>query len=169
MAQLICGNFIALLGSLLMVYLGSIKDTKKIIFIQTIQIFLFTLSTLILGGFSGAIVNAISVARNILCYKDKLTNTAKTILILLCIPPSLIFNNLGLLGLLPLVSTILYTCFMNVKSPIKLKYLLIITLSFWVIYDILIYSYASAIFEFFAIIAHIITLYQLSHKKTSLG
>ena len=165
MIPLICGNFVALLGSLLMVYLGTIKETKKIIFIQTIQIFLFTLSTLILGGFSGTIVNAISVVRNILCYKDKLTNTVKAILILLCIPPCLIFNNLGILGLLPLISTILFTCFMNVKNPIKLKYLLIVTLSFWVIYDILIYSYTSAIFEFFAIIAHSITVYQLLHKK----
>ena len=165
MLQLICGNFVALLGSLIMVYLGTIKETKKIIFIQTIQISLFTLSTLILGGFSGTIVNAISVVRNILCYKDKLTNTAKAILILLCIPPCLIFNNLGILGLLPLIATVAFTCFMNVKSPIKLKFLLIITLILWVIYDVLIYSYTSAIFESFAIIAHSITVYQLLHKK----
>lgn len=38
MTQLLCGNIVALLASILMVYSGSVKDTKKIIYIQTIQI-----------------------------------------------------------------------------------------------------------------------------------
>lgn len=165
MIQLVCGNIVALIASILMVYSGSIKDNKKIIYIQTIQISLLTASTLILGGYTGAIVNLISIVRNILCYKDKLTNNIKIVLVLLCIPPSLMFNNLGFLGLLPLMSTIIFTCFMNVKSTIKLKYLLILTLSFWVIYDILIRSYTSAIFEFLAIIIHTVTICQLLRKK----
>ncbi len=165
MIHLVCGNFVALIASILMAYSGSVKDNKKIIYIQTIQILLLTASTLILGGYTGAIVNAISVLRNVLCYKDKLTNTMKTILILLCIPPSILFNNLGFLGLLPLVSTILYTCFMNVKSTIKLKFLLIITLILWIIYDVLIHSYTSALFELITVILHTITIYQLSRKN----
>ncbi len=163
--QLICGNIVALIASMLMVYSGSVNNRKKIIYIQTVQILAFTLSNLILGGFTGAIVNLISLARNILCYKDKLTNDKKLILILFCIIFSLCFNNLGFLGLLPLISTVVYTCFMDVKNTIKLKLLIIFTMILWLIYDTLIRSYTSAIFDVFSIIANSVTIYQLYHKK----
>jgi len=164
--QLICGNIVALIGSLLMVYVGSAKDRKKILYIQTLQILAFTISTLILGGYTGTIVNLISIIRNVLCYKDKLTKYNKIILILSSTVFSLLFNNLGLLGLLPLISTIIYTCFMSTKSTIKLKLVILLTMILWLVYDILIKSYTSAVFDFFSIIAGIITIYQLTHKKT---
>ena len=163
--QLICGNIVALIGSLLMVYAGTIKDRKKIIYIQTIQILAFTISTLILGGYTGTIVNLISIIRNVLCYKDNLTKHYKGLLILTSIVFSLAFNNLGALGLLPLISTVIYTIYMDVKTAIKLKLLIIFTIIFWLIYDILIKSYTSAVFDFFTIIFHTVTVYELIHKK----
>ena len=163
--QLICGNIVALIGSLLMVYAGTIKDRKKIIYIQTIQILAFTISTLILGGYTGTIVNLISIIRNILCYKDNLTKTNKLLIIWSSILFSLMFNNLGLLGLLPLISTVIYTLFVDVKTAIKLKLLIIFTITFWLIYDILIKSYTSAVFDLFTMFFHTITIYQLIHPK----
>ena len=163
--QLICGNIVALIGSLLMVYVGTKKDRKKIIYIQTIQILAFTISTLILGGYTGTIVNLISIVRNVLCYKDNLTKHYKGLIILTSIVFSLAFNNLGILGLLPLISTIIYTIFVDVKTAIKLKLLIIFTVIFWLIYDILIKSYTSAVFDFFSILFHSVTVYQLIHKK----
>lgn len=165
MTQLICGNFVALIGSILMVYSGSVKVRKKIIYIQTLQILAFAISDLILGGYTGTIVNLISLVRNYLCYKDKLARDNKIILILSCTIFSLLFNNLGLLGFLPLISTVVYTCFMDVKNTIKLKLLIIFTMVLWLIYDIFIHSYISAVFDFFSIIANTVTIYQLSHKK----
>lgn len=165
MLQLVSGNIVALIASILMVASGCVKNRKKIIYIQTLQILCFTISDLILGGFTGAVINLISIVRNILCYKDKLTNISKTILILLSVILSLLFNNLGFLGLLPLISTVAYTCFMSIKSTIKLKLLIIFTMVMWLIYDILIRSYTSAVFDLFNILANTITIYQLSHKK----
>lgn len=165
MLQLICGNVVALIGSILMVCSGIVKNRRKIIYIQTLQILCFTISDLILGGFTGAIVNLISIIRNILCYKDKLTNNIKIIIILISIVLSLSFNNLGFLGLLPLISTVVYTCFMNVKDTIKLKFLIIFTMIMWLIYEFIIHAYTSALFDFFNIIANTVTIYQLVHKK----
>jgi len=165
MIQLVCGNIVALIASILMVYSGIIKNRKKIIYIQTLQILAFAISDLILGGYTGTIVNLISLVRNYLCYKDKLTKINKIILILSCTVFSLLFNNLGLLGLLPLISTVVFTCFMDVKNTIKLKLLIIFTMVLWFIYDIFIHSYISAIFDFFSIIANIVTIHQLSQKK----
>jgi len=167
MIQLVCGNIVALIASILMVCSGSVKDRKKIIYIQTLQILAFIISTLILGGYTGAIVNLISLVRNVLCYRDKLTNNKKVVLIILSIVFSLLFNNLGFLGLLPLISSVVYTCFMNTKNTIKLKSVIIFTMVLWLIYDILINSYTSAVFDLFSIIANLVTIYQLFQKNNS--
>ena len=106
--QIIIGNIIALIASIIMVYSGYLKQKKKILYAQTIQIGLSVLSNIVLGGITGAIINAISCVRNILCYKEKLNNKSKIILITLATILSLCFNNLGTIGLLPLISTITY-------------------------------------------------------------
>ena len=48
------------------------KTKEKILYFQTVQIGLSVISNIILGGITGAIINALSLIRNILCYKDKL-------------------------------------------------------------------------------------------------
>ena len=168
MIQLICGNIVALIASILMLISGIVKDRKKIIYIQSLQIIAFAISDLILGGYTGTIINLISLIRNYLCYKDNLTNAKKTILIFFSIVFTLLFNNLGFLGLLPLISSVVYTCFMDVKNTVKLKLLIIFTMILWLIYDTIIHSYISAIFDFFTIIANVVTIYQLARKKTYL-
>ena len=113
MIQIIIGNIIALIASVIMVYSGYIKEKKKIFYVQTVQIGLSVISNLVLGGITGAIINAISCIRNILCYKEKLNTIAKIILIVLAIGLSLAFNNIGLIGLLQVGSTVTYILLMN--------------------------------------------------------
>ncbi len=169
MVSIIIGNVIALIASVMMVYSGFLKQKKKILYIQTAQIILSVFSNIVLGGISGAIINALSCVRNILCYKDKLDVRAKIILILLAIILSLIFNNLGFIGLFPLISTVTYILLMNTKNVVKFKWLIIFTMLMWLIYDLFIKSYTSAIFDFMNIVANIISIIQiLSKSKKSL-
>ena len=165
MDYLIIGNLIALIASLLMLYSGYIKKKEKIIFVQTIQIGLLVVSNIVLGGISGAIINAISLIRNILCYKDKLNKIWKIVLIILSASLTLLFNNLGFVGLLPLVSTVAYIWLMDMKDVINFKYLIIFTMTMWLIYDIYIMAYTAAIFDFGTIIANIISILQIKKNK----
>ncbi len=164
--QIIIGNIIALIASIIMVYSGYLKQKKKILYVQTIQIGLSVLSNIVLGGITGAIINAISCVRNILCYKEKLNNTSKIILIALATILSLCFNNLGIIGLLPLISTITYILLMNIKNVIKFKYLIIFTMILWFFYDLYIKSYTSACFDAMCIITNIGSIIQLSKQKS---
>lgn len=167
MNTLIIGNIIALLASIVMVVVGYLKDKKKILITQTIQIGLFVISNLVLGGITGAIINVISGVRNILCYKEKLNKIAIIILIVISITFSFAFNNLGLIGLLPLASTVLYTLFMNTKDVIKFKVLILSTCVLWAIYDIFIKSYTSACFDIMTILTSIISMIQIKQKSTN--
>ena len=130
---LIIGNIIALIASLLMVYSGIIKNKKGILYVQSIEIGLFIISNLILNGISGAIINTINFIRNIICYKDKLDLKIKIILTVISIVLTLCFNNLGLIGLLPLISALIYLWFMTIKDVIKFKILIIVSVLLWLI------------------------------------
>lgn len=168
MNTILIANAIALIASLLMVYTGYIKKKEKILFFQTIQIGLSVISNLILGGITGAIINALGLIRNILCYKEKLNKIAQIILIILSILLGVYFNNLALIGLLPIISNVVYIVFMNIKDVIKFKYLIIFTMTMWLIYDIYIMSYTSAVFDLGNIIANIISIIQIK-KSTKKG
>lgn len=168
MNTILIANAIALIASLLMVYTGYIKKKEKILFFQTIQIGLSVISNLILGGITGAIINALGLIRNILWYKEKLNKIAQIILIILSILLGVYFNNLALIGLLPIVSNVVYILFMNIKDVTKFKYLIIFTMTMWLIYDIYIMSYTSVVFDLGNIIANIISIIQIK-KSTKKG
>lgn len=166
--QIIIGNIVALIASIIMVYSGYLKQKKKILYVQTIQIGLAILSNIILGGITGAIINAISCVRNILCYKDKLNKILKIILIILATTLSLCFNNLGIIGLLPLISTITYILLMNTKNVVSFKYLIIFTMMLWLCYDFYIKSYTFACFDFMCIVTNLISIIQINKGKEEL-
>ena len=132
---------------------------------QTIQIGLSVLSNIILGGITGAIINVISCVRNILCYKDKLDMKAKIIITILSVVLSIAFNNLAFIGLLPLLATTLYVWFMNEQNIIKFKILMIVTSVMWFIYDMVILSYTSAIFDFLTALATVFAIIQILIKN----
>lgn len=165
MVQIVIGNIIALIASILMVSAGYIKEKKKILFTQIIQIGLSVASNLVLGGYTGAIINAVSCVRDILCYKDKLGVKEKIILIVLSATLTLLFNNLGWIGLLPLISTTVYIIFVSVKDVKKFKYLTIFAMSTWLIYDFTIKAYTAAIFDFLTIVTSIIAIIQIIKKE----
>ena len=165
MVNIIIGNIIALIASILMVYSGMLKQKKKILHFQTVQIGMFVVSNIILGGITGAIINVLSMIRNILCYKDKLGLKEKIVITILATILTLKFNNLGYIGLLPLISTVSYVWLMNIKDVKKFKWLIVFTMLMWFIYDVVIKSYTSAIFDFMNIVANIVTLFQIKSVK----
>lgn len=162
---LIIGNTIALIASILMVLSGIIKNKKKFIYVQSIQIFLSVISNLVLNGITGAIINFISFIRNVLCYKNKLGLIAKIIITIISIVLCVLFNNLGIIGYLPLISTIIYLWLMNEKDIIKFKYIVIITIGLWIVYDFTIKSYTAAIFDILYVVTNTISVIQIKRRR----
>ena len=79
--QIVIGNIVALVGSVLMAYSGIIKEKPKILIVQTIQMLMLAISNIILGGVPGAIINSVNCVRNMLCYEEKLGFKEKIILV----------------------------------------------------------------------------------------
>lgn len=161
--NVVIGNIISLLASVLMTYSGYIKSKGKFLIVQIVQMSLSALSNFILGGTTGTIINLVNIIRNVLCYKNKLNKYSIILILTLSISLSLYFNNLSFIGLLPLLSTILYTTLMNIKDIKKFKYLTITTMLLWLIYDICIMNYVSALFDLLTIGSNSIAIYQLKN------
>ncbi len=161
--SIVIGNIISLLASVLMTYSGYIKSKGKFLIVQIVQMSLSALSNFILGGITGTIINLVNIIRNVLCYKNKLNKYSIILILTLSISLSLYFNNLSFIGLLPLLSTILYTTLMNIKDIKKFKYLTITTMLLWLIYDICIMNYVSALFDLLTIGSNSIAIYQLKN------
>ena len=159
--NVVIGNIISLLASVLMTYSGYIKSKGKFLIVQIVQMSLSALSNFILGGTTGTIINLVNIIRNVLCYKNKLNKYSIILILTLSISLSLYFNNLSFIGLLPLISTILYTTLMNIKDIKKFKYLTTTTMLLWLIYDICIMNYVSALFDLLTIGSNIIAIYQI--------
>lgn len=161
--NVVIGNIISLLASVLMTYSGYIKSKGKFLIVQIVQMSLSALSNFILGGTTGTIINLVNIIRNVLCYKNKLNKYSIILILTLSISLSLYFNNLSFIGLLPLLSTILYTTLMNIKDIKKFKYLTTTTMLLWLIYDICIMNYVSALFDLLTIGSNSIAIYQLKN------
>lgn len=161
----ILANIIDFLAALIQVASGSIKKKTKILAAQIIQMLMQAGSMLLLGGVTGAINNVLSCFRNYLCYKEKLNTVWKAILIAASIGMTILFNDQGLLGIVPAAVCTIFIIFMDVKDPVKFK--LLVTLSFvpWMIYHFILRSYVGAIFDVATIIMNAVTLCSMIKEK----
>ncbi len=162
---LIIGNIIAFIASIFMVIAGLLNNRKHILVVQTIQMSLFIISNIVLRGYTAVVVNAISIIRNLFAYKDKLSNNVTYILLGLTIIFTLIFNNHAFIGLLPLIGTIVFTLNVNNKNITKLKLSLSFSMLMWLIFDLYIKSFSSALFDFLSMAAGLGTVFQITKDK----
>lgn len=166
MNYIILGNILAFIGSVLMMYSGALLKRSKILIVQSVQILMFILSNIVLGGISGVIINSLSFVRNILSYFEKLDIKWKTILSLASIFLTIHLNNKGVIGYLPLISMLLYVWYINVKDVVKFKTLIIVTTVLWIIYDFYIMSYTSCLFDIICVTLNIITIIKIKKEET---
>ena len=159
--MLFIGNVIALIGCCFAVFAGYTKSGKTLLY-QSISLGFLALANLILGGVTGFIINFISITRNILQQKGKLTKPAK-IIILIAIVCSC-FKNFKYYNLLVLSSVGIYTALLTSDEK-KLKLLIACTTLPWIGYDFLIQNYVSCCFDSAAVVASISSFLKL--RKTT--
>lgn len=164
MEMILIGNAVMLVGAILMSIIGLIKNKKAIIAAQTGQIAIMTAGSLLLGSIPGAVVNALSIVRNLLCYNGKLTKQMKGILIALTVIISVLFNNLGIVGFLPIIATVAFIIFMDTENVVNLKWLIIATASMWMVHDIYIQAYSVVPFDILTIVTNFISLRTIQKK-----
>ncbi|MCD8353434.1 MAG: YgjV family protein [Clostridiales bacterium] len=164
MTFLLLGNFIAFLGSLLMVSIGFIKDKTKILLVQCLQFGLLATANLLLGAYAGAVSNAVGIARNLAFFKVAATTPLKVFFIVLQLGITLANGVPAPIEFFPILATVIYTCSLDLKNIFRFKYVLIFTQALWVIYDFYYWNYAAFAFDLLTISAHIYSIVSLKRN-----
>lgn len=164
---LIIGNVIGLIGSIAMVIGGNLKDKNKALTAQTMQLLFLSISNLVLGSIPGFIMNLISVIRNILSSFNKLNKIAITCIIFLSTILTIKYNNLGIIGYLPLINNTIFIIFMNTKNDISFKLLTILYMILWLIHNVYIKAYTTSIFNIITLVSSIIAILRIKKKMTN--
>ena len=144
--SLIIGNILSLLASLCTAVSVIKKNKNDFMYWQVGNTVFAILTNFVLASYSGVTTNAVSLFRNILSYKNKLTFRRTCIILIISISLGLIYNNIGYIGLLPVFSSAGYTlCVYLTKNEQQMRYALIIDLSLWALYYLYIQAYPSVI------------------------
>lgn len=165
MTPLLLGNLVSLAGCLLMVAIGFVRKKERILGLQCIQFGIMCTGNLILGAWAGAIAGMVSIARNLAFFKREGTLKLKLLFIVIQLLLSWSSLQTGWLEWLPLLSTVLFTCFLDVKSEVLLKIVLIFAQSFWLVYDLCYRNYTTMIFDFLTMVSTTIGMVMILREK----
>ena len=162
--KIIIANIFGLISALILIYMGSIKEKNKVLKFQIAQTTFGSLCDLILGGIPSVITNILTIIRNALVTKNKFNKIYMWIFIITASALIIYFNKLGFIGYIPLANFIFYTLYIDTDSNIVFKYVFIISMITWLIYDFLIMAYSSAIFDLFTVLVAVITLFKMKKE-----
>ena len=128
--------------------------------------YIFTaIANLLLGGYTGALTISISIIRNSLMVKKKMTKTILTILIVIQIIVGTYLNQLGLIGYLPIISSVSYSLAIAITRNLQwLRWVIIENMLLWLIYDLTIQAYPAAITDITITLTTLIAIIQ--NRKT---
>ncbi|MFQ6974343.1 MAG: YgjV family protein [Streptococcus salivarius] len=132
----------------LCVAISSFAKSKHKMLVWQITDYIFTaIANLLLGGYTGALTISISIIRNSLMVKKKMTKAILTILIIIqiiCRNP--ISISLGLIGYLPIISSVSYSLAIAITRNLQwLRWVIIENMLLWLIYDLTIQAYPAAV------------------------
>ena len=156
MNTVILGNFISLLGCLLMVVIGFLRKKEHILTAQCFQFGLLGLANLILGATSGFISGIVGITRNLVFSKRKSTLFLKILFIAAQVVLSLPFVGNGLIDFLPIFAAVLFTCCIDTRSEVVLKVFIILAQVFWLIFDFYYRNFTAMAFDIFTVLSNLI-------------
>lgn len=147
MNHLILGNIISFVGALLMMYIGTLREERKILRLQNVQFAIMGMGNLVLGGVTGGVSNLVCIVRNLLCMRRPFTLGWRLGFVAVQAVLTLLFNQAGLIGLLPLAAACSFTLCMGLNNDILLKLSILFGQICWAVYDLHFRNYASLTFD----------------------
>ncbi|MFR2166249.1 MAG: YgjV family protein, partial [Streptococcus salivarius] len=114
---------------------------------------------------TGALTISISIIRNSLMVKKKMTKAILTILIIIQIIVGSYLNQLGLIGYLPIISSVSYSLAIAITRNLQwLRWVIIENMLLWLIYDLTIKASPAAITDITITLTTLIAI--IRNRKT---
>ena len=125
--SVILGNFCSLVAMGTDTLASSRKSGKAMLLMQCLSQLALGIGAVILKGYSAAVQNAVSMLRNLRAASNKGGKWLEWVFLALAIGLGIYFNNLGFIGLLPVIANVGYSLtiyfFPDDEKKLKLAYL----------------------------------------------
>ena len=144
--NLIVANILSLISNGINGISSFFKTKKSILLIQTLECTIGGISQLLCKSFSAAIQLFICAIRNFITVNKNTKKIVYWLFSLAFLVLGHIFNNRGLIGLLPIFATIQFTLWNGYfKTAQQVRYGMVINFIPWIIHDFVVKMYVSAI------------------------
>ena len=126
-ANIIIGNLCSLLAMGTDTLSGAQKTTKRMLWVQNISQTFYCIGAAALHGYSGAVQNVVSILRNFAGIKKIESKLITWALVVLGVVLGIVCNNLGWVGLLPVIANLQYSlvvfCLRGNERALKVSFL----------------------------------------------
>ena len=107
--SVILGNACSLLAMVTDSISSTRKTAKGVLLVQSLSQLIYCVGAVLLKGYSGAVQNVVSILRNFVAIRKINSAFVEWSLVILGVGLGIGFNNLGLIGFLPVVANLQYT------------------------------------------------------------
>ena len=164
--NLIIGNLCTLLAMAANALSSTRKTAKGVLHLQNLSQGIYFVSAAVLGGYSAAVQNAVSILRNFAAIRNVKSKTVEWILTAAGVILGVMFNNRGWMGLFPVLGNLQYTLaifrFKDNERALKLSFL--ISVASFCIFNAVLRNYVGVASDTVVMITTAIVLIQGSEK-----
>lgn len=165
----IIANVISIISCTMMVLIGLIKDKNKILLAQCAQFTLMGISHYLLGGMGGVVATVVSILRNLVFFKFKISVPLKLGFIALSVVLSLGTMTLNPITWFPMLATSVFTWVLDCEDIIKFKWVMISTVCMWFVYDAYHLNFVSAAFDAFTVVSTGYSIWQIKKEQKAVA
>ena len=153
--NVLAGNFCSLLAMVTDSVSSSRKTARGVLLVQLLSQVFYASSALFLKGYSAVVQNAISVVRNVAAIRKIENKILEWALVVLGVVLGLYFNNLGWVGVLPVLANLEYTLavFHYKDDERALKIAFLINAVLFSVFNAVILNFVGAIANIIIIVA----------------
>ena len=157
---LIVGNLCSILAMITDSISATRKTPKGVLMVQNLSQLFYVIGAIALKGYSSAVQNVVSVLRNLAAIRKIESKALEWTLVAMGVVLGILFNNLGLVGYLPVIANLQYTlvvfrCGENERA-LKISFMVAVTL--FGIFNGFIYNFVGVGTNAFVLITGIIAL-----------
>ena len=164
--NVLVGSGISCIAGIFLIIRYCVNDVKKAYKYQFLNAFILAISSVFFFSWTGVVTMLIAASRNIFVYYDKLTKYWAVFFLLITVVLGIYVNNLGLVGLLPVLAIIEITlCNYYLKEIKSIKIGFIVNSTIYIVYFFAIFDISSVAMESITALIGLVSLIRLIRSE----
>ena len=169
MDRMLAGNILGLLGSTMMSLAGIVKDKKRLLLVMCVQYVFLGSANFCLGAYAAVVTCFFGIAMTFLTMNQRFGTVMKILFSAANTVFILAVNKAGLVGLLPLVSMLMFIWALDAKNTVILKTAVAAGMVIWAVHDFYFGNYTTFCFDIVTFVTNMIGIWRIRRGREESG